>query len=128
MTLSRGIWGIVGLVALGCFQVAQHNAVILKGYALGARTRALHQQETDVAWLDARVMALASPAHLDDVAHTRRLQLIARATLPMPPGVGRQAAMAAALARAQGIDDSHQVVRVAAALRASGVVDDDTQD
>ena len=69
------------VVGLGCLQVAQHNAVFMKGYAVGERTRHLHAQQTDVSWLNVQVAGLSSPAHLAQVARDRRLNLVAWSTL-----------------------------------------------
>lgn len=69
MSLARRFLLIGLLVAIGCLQVAQRNAVFLKGYALGRQTEQLHLQETELSWLQARVIALKSPVRLaQDVA------------------------------------------------------------
>ncbi len=77
MNLTRWLVAIALLVGLGCLQVAQRNAIVLKGYALGQRTSELHAQETAVAWLGAEVNGLQSPAHLARVAQQRRLKFVA---------------------------------------------------
>lgn len=69
------------IVGLGCLQVAQRNAVLMKGYAVGERTRHLHTQQTDVSWLNVQVTGLASPVHLAQVAQERQLKLVAWSTL-----------------------------------------------
>lgn len=81
MPLSRWMVLIASVVALGCLQVAQHNAMFLQGYAVGERTEHLHAQQTSLAWLDARVTGLASPAQLAQTAQERHLTLIAWSTL-----------------------------------------------
>lgn len=86
MPLSR--WMVViGLVmGLGCLRVTQHHAVVFKAYAVGAQTSRLHEQHNEVDWLNARIVALASPAHLGEVVEQRHLKLIARSTLPSRAG------------------------------------------
>ena len=74
---------LIGLVVgIGCLQVAQRNAIVLKGYAVGERLSRIHRQEADVSWLNMQVVGLISPAHLSQVAKARRLNFVARTTLP----------------------------------------------
>ena len=74
---------LIGLVVgLGCLQVTQRNALVFKGYAVGERMGRVHRQEADVSWLNMRVVGLTSPTHLSQVAKERRLNLVARMTLP----------------------------------------------
>lgn len=82
MSFSRWSLLIVALIGLGCLEVAQRNAVFLKGYALGQRVSQLHTQANDVAWLQAHVMELTSPDHLSQVAQDRQLKLVAWSLLP----------------------------------------------
>ena len=77
MALSRWMSLIGIVVALGCLKVTQQNAVYLKGYAVGERLANVHRQETDVAWLNARVTGLESPGHLAQAAQDRQLKLVA---------------------------------------------------
>jgi hypothetical protein len=96
MPLGRWV-GLIGIVTgLGMLQVAQRNAVVLRGYAVGSRVAEVHQQETELSWLGAQVMELSSPGRLAQVAKDRQLKLVARSTLaparplgamasPMPP-------------------------------------------
>ena len=77
MGVSRWFALIAIVVGLGCLQVAQRNAILLKGYAVGARIGDLHAQETDLSWLNAHVVGLNSPAHLARVAQERRLTFVA---------------------------------------------------
>lgn len=91
MALSRWLALVGLLVGLGCLQVAQRNAVFLKGYAVGERQHRLHAAETDVSWATAQVVGLSSPTHLAHLAQERQLKLVAWSTLPasrpgVPPG------------------------------------------
>jgi hypothetical protein len=81
MSLSRWLTLIAVLVGLGVLQVAQRNALFLKGYALGDRSDRVHAQETEVSWLNTRVLGLASPTRLSHVAQERNLKLVAWSTL-----------------------------------------------
>ena len=90
MLLSRWMTLIGIVVALGCLEVSQRNAIFLKGYALGDRLGQVHTQETDVSWLNAHVTGLASPGRLSQVAQERRLKLVAWSTLS-PGGAIRAA-------------------------------------
>ena len=82
MRLTRWMTLIGLIVGLGCLQVTQRNAIVLKGYAVGERMSRLHDQEADVSWLNMQVVGLTSPAHLSRIAKERRLNLVARVTLP----------------------------------------------
>lgn len=82
MTLRRWFLLEAVLVGLGCLQVAQRNAILLNGYAVGARMERVHAQETSVAWLRNDVAGLASPTHLARVARDRQLAFVAWSTLP----------------------------------------------
>lgn len=85
MTLRRWLLLIAILVGIGVLSVSQHNALILSGYAIGERMHRVQLQETELAWLDARVNGLASPARLAQLARARQLELVAWSTLsPMP--------------------------------------------
>ena len=81
MRLSRWLMLIASVVGLGCLQVTQHNAVFLKGYAVGERLEQLHVQERDVSWLRARMVGLRAPQHLARIAQERQLKLVAWSTL-----------------------------------------------
>lgn len=81
MRLSRWMTLIGAVVALGCLKVSQRNAIFLRGYAVGERLGRVHTQETDVSWLNAQVIGLASPGRLARVAQERRLKLVAWSTL-----------------------------------------------
>ena len=91
MNLSRWMLAIGVLVGLGCLQVAQRNALYLKGYAVGDRTHQVHVARRDVLWLKAEVTGLESPAHLARVAEERRLKLVAWSTLAPSFGLGKPA-------------------------------------
>jgi hypothetical protein len=78
---------LIGIVTgLGCLQVAQRNALFLKGYAVGERVQRVHAKETDVSWLNARIVEMTSPVRLADIAQERRLKLVARAMMPSGQG------------------------------------------
>ena len=79
--LTRWFALIGVLVGFGCLQVAQRNAVILSGYAVGTLAHQLHEQATQVSSLRTRVAGLHSPAHLAQVARTRGLELVAWSTI-----------------------------------------------
>lgn len=81
MRLSRYFLLIGVVVALGCLQVAQRNAMLLSGYGMGDRLSRIHAKTNDVAWLEAQVVGLASPTRLADVAQDRGLKLVAWSTL-----------------------------------------------
>ena len=86
--------GLVALVTgIGCLQVSQRTAIVLSGYAVGERMQRVHAQETDVSWLNANVVGLASPARLAHAAQERHLKLVAWSTVPRsaPPAVVAQA-------------------------------------
>jgi len=77
MRLSRWMTLIGVMVSLGCLEVAQHNAIFQKGYAVGDRLKRVHVQETDLAWLNTQVTNLSSPTHLARVVQERQLKLVA---------------------------------------------------
>ena len=86
--------GLVALVTgIGCLQVSQRTAIVLSGYAVGDRMQRVHAQETDVSWLNANVIGLASPARLAQVAQEKHLTLVAWSTVPrsVPPTAVAQA-------------------------------------
>lgn len=73
---------LIGLVVmLGCLQVAQRTAVVMKGYGLGERLRDVHARETDVSMLSLQITELSSPGRLAKVAKDRQLKLVAWSTL-----------------------------------------------
>lgn len=92
MSLRRWFLLEAVLVGLGCLQVAQRHAILLNGYAVGARMERVHAQETNLAWLRNDVTGLASPTHLARVARDRRLTLVAWSTLPAARVQGEAAA------------------------------------
>lgn len=93
MRLKRWLMGILAVVSVGMLQVAQHNTVYLKGYALGDRVEKAHKEQTDVSWLQARVVGLTSPEHLSGMAQKRHLDLVAWSMLS--PEKGPRAVFAA---------------------------------
>ena len=82
MRLTHWMMLIGLIVGLGCLQVTQRNAIVLKGYAVGERLSRIHRQEADVSWLNMQVVGLVSPTHLSQVAKAPRLNFVARMTLP----------------------------------------------
>ncbi len=82
MSLSRWLLLIAVVMGIGCLQVTQHNALFMTGYAVGERTRAVHKEEAQLAWLQADVNGLASPSPLARVAQERQLKLVAWSLLP----------------------------------------------
>ncbi len=85
MATRRWLTLIAVVVGLGCLQVTQRTALVLKGYALGERLHDVHTQETDVSWLRSQVEELSSPVHLAQVAQTRQLKFVAWSTLDSRP-------------------------------------------
>lgn len=81
MRLDRWLILIAGMVVLGAAQVAQHHALYRQGYAVGASMKQVHEQQTNVGWLGARVAGLMGPAHLAALVDRQHLTLVARATL-----------------------------------------------
>lgn len=79
---------VIGIVVgLGCFQVAQRNAILVKSYTVGQRMDHLHAKRNEVAWLHAQVTGLSSPTHLAKIAEERRLKLVAWSRLPPTPSL-----------------------------------------
>ena len=74
-----------GVVGLGCLQVAQRTAIVMKGYALGERAHRVHTQQTNVLLETVEVAGLSSPLQLSDVAKERRMNLVAWAALREEP-------------------------------------------
>ena len=87
MSISRWFTLIAIMVGLGCLQVAQRHAILLKGYAVGARMGNVHTQETDLSWVNAHVVGLSSPTHLAQVAQERRLTFVAWSRLAYEPSI-----------------------------------------
>ena len=81
MRVSHWLVLIAIVVGLGCLQVAQHNAILLTGYAIGRRIKDVHEQQANLSWLRTQVVGLTSPTHLARVAHERRLKLVAWSTI-----------------------------------------------
>ena len=85
MRLSHWLGLVAFVTGIGCLQVSQRTAIVLSGYAVGQRMSRVHAQETDVSWLNANVVGLASPAHLAQVAQEKHLKLVAWSTVPRSP-------------------------------------------
>lgn len=81
MKLARWLTAIGVVVAVGMLQVAQKNTVYLKGYALGDRIEKAHKEQTEIGWLETRVLRLTSPEHLSDTAQERHMGLVAWSVL-----------------------------------------------
>ena len=130
MTWGRWLLLIAMLVGIGFLSVSQHNALMLRGYAIGERMHRVQVQETELAWLDARVDGLASPAHLAQLARARQLELVAWSMLAPTPSI----AYAAVPDHLQGDDGKGvqrwtQRITSLASLSPSGVrKDDETSD
>lgn len=82
-------WAIaIGLmVGLGLLQVAQRNALLLEGYALGERVEQMHKDQVVLHWLQADVTRLGSPSALADAAQTRKWKFVAREVAPKAPAL-----------------------------------------
>ena len=81
MRASR-LFSLIGLVVvLGCLQVAQRTAVVMKGYGVGKRLHDMHARETDVSMLSLQITELSSPGRLARVAKDRQLKLVAWSTI-----------------------------------------------
>ncbi len=86
MKLNRWLSAIGLVMAAGMLQVAQKNTVYLQGYALGDRVEKAHKEETEISWLETRVLRLTSPEHLSDAAQERHLNLVAWSLLAPDQG------------------------------------------
>lgn len=85
MRLSRW-WILLGVVVgLGCLQVAQRTAIVMKGYAVGERVHRVHTQQTETSLETMEVAGLSSPLHLAQVAKERRMNLVAWSALHQQP-------------------------------------------
>ncbi|MBI4342377.1 MAG: hypothetical protein HY599_03310 [Candidatus Omnitrophica bacterium] len=118
------------IVALGCLQVAQRTAVVMKGYAVGERMHQLHARQTDVSWLNVQIAGLSSPARLAQVVKDRQLKLVAWSTLsPAHPAAAstRPGTMTAGSARSGPAAD-RTLGRTLAALDHDEAAGGDTAD
>ena len=97
MRLSRWFLVMACVVGLGCLQVAQRTAIVIKGYALGERMHRVHTQETDASLETMEVVGLSSPAHLSQVARERRMNLVAWRPLRGEPAAAAPLVRVAAL-------------------------------
>jgi len=70
------------VVGLGCLQVAQRTAIVMKGYALGERVHRVHTQQIDLSLERMEVVRLSSPVHLSQTAREKRMNLVAWSALP----------------------------------------------
>lgn len=77
MKLNRWLAALAILIGIAMLQVAQRNAVYLKGYSLGERIKQAHKDQTEVAWLETKVLKLTSPDNLSEAAQERNLKLVA---------------------------------------------------
>lgn len=105
MRLSRWMLVIGIMVGLGCLQVAQRNAILLKSYGVGERMNRIHARQTELAWLQAHVTELSSPTHLAQMAQERRLKLVAWWRLPPTPSMVSAALLPRAAVR-EDVDGS----------------------
>ena len=93
MTRLVHLVGLIGvLVGFGCLKVAQQNAVVLHGYAVGRRAAQVRAQERDLLWLNAEIAELASPGQLSKAAQARQLKLVAWVPVSSAASRGRMAA------------------------------------
>jgi hypothetical protein len=74
------------IVGFGSLRVAQQNAIVRKSYVVGERIERIHTVENDLAWLNAQVVGLTSPARLAHVAEERRLKLVAWSAIAVADG------------------------------------------
>ena len=130
MTLSRWMLLIAGMIGLGCLQVAQHNALFLQGYAVGARMKRVHAQETSVSWLQTQVAGLRSPMHLARVEQERRLQLVAWSALSTDDARSRTVSksMFPLQLIARGLEGHRPLVHLASGEADASDADSDTSD
>ena len=77
MPLGRWFLLIGLMMGLGMLRVAQQNALVVSGYALGTRAERLHDQDVQMEHLRADVLELTSPVHLADVAREQRMKFVA---------------------------------------------------
>ena len=115
MRLSRWFLLIGAMVGVGCFQVAQRNAVLFKGYAVGQRLQMVHEQEAELAWLQSRVIGLVSPSSLSRVTRQQQMTLVAWSMMPRSDVAQT---LDANSPEEQRSGDHAQAVRVAAASSA----------
>ncbi len=87
MTLPRWLFLIGMLVVLGFARVAQQNATIAQAYVVSAHAQQLHREQTEVDWLQARVIGLSSPGRLAETAKARGMEFVAWSTLPSLPAL-----------------------------------------
>ena len=124
MRLSRWLLLVGVVVGLGCLQVMQRTALLLRGYAVGERLRRVHTEETTVAWLSAEVDGLASPGRLAQASKDQRLTLAA--WLPLSPTSSSADVVPTALS--QSMDHAPAVFSVANVASREAVITDDTSD
>lgn len=114
MALGRWLLLIGTVVGLGCLQVAQRNALMVTGYAVGEGRAQVHAKQTEVSWAGARVAGLSSPVHLAEVAQERRLKLVAWSTLSAWDRVGLTDAMLQRAADGSRISGAESLTSLAA--------------
>jgi hypothetical protein len=77
MRLLRWLAAVGVVFGVGLLQAAQRNALVLNGYAVGARVTRAHAEENDLRRLRTEVAGLASPAELARFADRHDLTLVA---------------------------------------------------
>jgi hypothetical protein len=97
--MRAGHWfALIGLItAVGMAQVAQRTAIYLKGYEIGEQLAKMHELNNDTRWLETEVTGLKAPGHLAHVMKSRRLELVAWSTAPMPSMDSHETRAAASL-------------------------------
>lgn len=93
MSIKKWAIAIGCVVGLGCLQVAQRNALLLQGYALGHRVEQMHEDQVVLHWLQADVTRLGSPSALADAAQMRKWKFVAREVAPKGPTLMTVAAL-----------------------------------
>ena len=116
------------LVGLGCLQVAQHNAIVLSGYAAGDRLNKVHAKETEVGWLNAQVTGHLSPVALDQAVQERRLNLVAWSTWRPDQSIAAETSPASVAVAGSDATSSRGIGRLAAVDPSQSTDSGDTSD
>ncbi len=115
MRLSRWLILVAAMVVFGGLKVMQHNALFLKGYAVGERLQRLRTMEHDVTWINAHVVGLSSPHRLFAVMEQRELKLVAWSPLIPPSLTADHSVRRLQQARSdRGSDGAESLVHIAA--------------
>ncbi len=87
MPWRRWLWLLAAMMGVGLLQIGQRGSLVTRGYRLGEKFTALHEQRTALAWQQVRVDELRSPTRLGQVAQARQMELTAWSTLAEAPQV-----------------------------------------